>query len=103
MKMCPKTTEKGEGGEYFSLFYRIHHATAMTHHRKSSSEKLMGGVGDHGPKMGIRNEEAALQAKKAMGERVHISGRRGRRGRHQAESAAAYVRLSTENCCYCLI
>lgn len=55
----------------------------MTHHRKSSSEKLMGGVGDHGPKMGIWDEEAALRAKKAMGERVHVSGRRGRRGRHR--------------------
>lgn len=32
----------GPQGRVFFPFCRIHHATAMTHHRKSSSEKLMG-------------------------------------------------------------
>lgn len=72
---------KGREGREFFPFYRIHHATAMTHHRKSSSEKLMGGVGDQGPKMvyGIKKPHYKLRK---WWERAHVSGLLGRRGRH---------------------
>lgn len=40
-----RLVRRGAERRVFFLFSWIHHATAMTHHRKSSSEKLVGGVG----------------------------------------------------------
>jgi len=45
MKRCPRSTRRTRACELFSPFRGIHHATAMTHHRKSSSATFMGGVG----------------------------------------------------------
>lgn len=44
----PLADGRGTQGRVFFPFCRIHHATAMTHHRKSSSQKLVGGVEDQG-------------------------------------------------------
>lgn len=83
---------KGPRGRVFFPFYRIHHATAMTHHRKSSSEKSMGGVGEHVAKMVYGMKKPHYELRKWWWWGGGSPGHRGRRGRHIADGTAVYAR-----------
>lgn len=55
---------EGRKGRVFFPFCRTHHATAMTHHRKSSSEKLMGGFAEQSQASTSEKDDFQAQSSK---------------------------------------